>query len=88
MCEQRVLKALKSHTKTLSFNNSDLKSLPAALGRLTFLTSFSAKNNALKTLPEEITQLTSVRDCRTHQTDKHSVLLHANTAFLLESGLQ
>lgn len=61
MSEQRVLRAIKSRTKTLSFNNCDLKSLPPALGRLDFLTSLSAKNNGLKTLPQEISNLSSVR---------------------------
>ena len=60
-CEHRVLKALKSHTRTLSLDNSNLQALPPALGRLTFLTSLSAKNNALRTLPQQITSLSAVR---------------------------
>ena len=62
MSEQRVLKALKSHTKTLSLDNCRLQALPAALGRLNFITTFSAKNNALKSLPSQISALIAVSD--------------------------
>ena len=61
VCEQRVLKALKSRTQSLSLNNSNLQALPVAIGRLDFLISLSAKNNGLQSLPSQIENLTSVR---------------------------
>ena len=60
MAETCVLKALRSRTKSLSLDNSQLKSLPASLGRLVFLTSLSAKNNSLGALPQEAALLTGV----------------------------
>ena len=60
-CEARVLKALKSHTHSLSLDNSKLQIIPAAIGRLDFLIFLSAKNNSLRTLPKEIANLSSVR---------------------------
>ena len=60
MSEQRVLKAIKSRTRTLSFNNCELKSLPPSLGRLDFLISLSAKSNGLEELPQDISKLSSV----------------------------
>ena len=61
--ENRVLRALKSRTKSLCFDLSSLKELPTAIGRLDFLQSLSAKNNSLQTLPQEICQLREVCVC-------------------------
>lgn len=60
-CEHRILKAVQSGTKTLCLDNCKLQCLPQALGRLGRLTSLSAKNNVLESLPEEIAKLNSVR---------------------------
>ena len=62
-CEQRILKAVQSGTKTLSLDNCRLQCLPQALGRLGRLTSLSAKNNVLESLPEELAKLSAVRQC-------------------------
>ena len=56
-----MLRALKSGTKSLCFDNSSLGELPAAIGRCGFLQSLSAKNNHLQTLPREIARLSEVR---------------------------
>lgn len=85
-CEQRVIKALQSQTRTLSLNNSNLQALPAALGRLTFLTSLSAKNNALRTLPEQIALLSSVRPPYTSPTMIYNLLYHAMQLCYLNLG--
>ena len=58
--DNRVLRALKSRTKTLCFDQSSLKELPAAIGRLNFLQSLSAKSNCLHTLPGETANLKQV----------------------------
>lgn len=58
MAEACVVKALRSRTKSLSLDNSQLRNLPASLGRLGFLTSLSAKNNSLGALPQEVALLT------------------------------
>lgn len=59
-CEQRILKAVQSGTKTLCLDNCNLQCLPQALGRLGRLASLSAKNNVLESLPQEIAKLSSV----------------------------
>ena len=58
--DNRVLRALKSRTKSLCFDKCSLRELPTALGRLDFLHSLSAKNNSLRTLPEETSRLVEV----------------------------
>ena len=58
--ENRVLRALKSRTKSLCFDLGGLAELPTAIGRLDFLQSLSAKNNCLRTLPQEISNLGEV----------------------------
>ena len=62
MAEAYVLKALRSRTRSLSLDNSQIKRLPASLGRLGFLTSLSAKNNSLEALPPEVVVLTGVSE--------------------------
>ena len=60
MTDGYVLKALRSRTKSLSLDNSQLQVLSPTIGRLEFLVSFSAKNNQLQTLPAETASLKRV----------------------------
>ena len=65
-----ILKALRSKTKSLTLDNSNIQSLPATIGQLTFLESLSLQNNFLQSLPVEIVHLTAVSQiancsCRT-----------------------
>jgi len=58
--DKRIFAALKSRSKSLNLDNNGLQKIPDSLGRLTFLTSFSVKNNHLKTLNNHLAKLTSV----------------------------
>lgn len=55
-----VLKALRSRTRSLQLDNSELQALPPEVGQLDFLSALSAKNNQLQTLPPEIARLKKV----------------------------
>ena len=57
-----IVKALRSQTKSLSLDNSNIDVLPATISKLHFLQTLSAKNNSLKSLPVGIVRLTSVRN--------------------------
>ena len=56
-----IVKALRSQTKSLALDNSNLEVLPATISKLHFLQTLSAKNNSLKSLPAGIVHLTSVK---------------------------
>ncbi len=60
MAEAWVLKALRSRTKSLNLDNSQIRELSPSLGQLDFLTSLSAKSNELRSLPNELGQLKRV----------------------------
>ena len=64
MTDGYVLKALRSRTKSLSLDNSQLQVLSPTIGRLEFLVSLSAKNNQLQTLPAETASLKRVSTAR------------------------
>ena len=59
--EGAILKALRSKTRSLSLDNSNLETLPGSIGKLHFLQSLSVKNNSLKSLPLRFVNLKSVR---------------------------
>lgn len=64
MTDGYVLKALRSRTKSLSLDNSQLQVLSPTIGRLEFLVCVSAKNNQLQTLPTETALLKLVSTAR------------------------
>jgi hypothetical protein len=71
--DNRVLRALKSGTKSLCYDNSSLRELSAAIGRCGFLQSLSAKNNHLETLPQEIALLSEVGGGRERERDHENL---------------
>ena len=59
--EGAIVKALRSQTRSLSLDNSNLEVLPAGIGKLHFLLNLSAKKNSLQSLPLGLVNLKSVR---------------------------
>ena len=58
--DKRIFAALKSRSKSLNLDNNGLQKIPDSLGRLISLTSFSVKNNHLKSLNSNLSKLTAV----------------------------